>query len=328
MQGRTLFLGALLVHCNTGPEPESVMPGPAPTAVGIWAPATPMLGGAWAQVDETTALTVDGPLAVRFDRFLDPSSTNRQAFCLRADLKTPRSYHDCGGAIFIAPAYDPARMEVRLNLAMGEHLAPGTLYQLTVLPVDGDEPEVGLRAFDGAEMQAAIVFRFRTAESLQPLGKSSPPTCANVAQVFASCGGSSCHGSPSPSMGLLLEPASRLKEALGRVAHQTQSSEHASEPELSPRWFGRSMPVIAPNVPGQSYLVYKLLANPTLWSEQPPDAPFGTAAPSELVRLQSAGIVGMWMPPDTAPPLSSREVQMISDWIAAGADMSDCDATH
>jgi hypothetical protein len=96
-------------------------------------------------------------------------------------------------------------------------------------------------------------------------------------------------------------------------------------PQAPSRAFGVGMPLVTPGNPGNSYLVYKLLA----WGE-----PVASGSPSataerlhaplsqdEAARLRGL-VVGQAMPPD-APRLDFRDVANVSAWIAQGASL-DC----
>ena len=83
------------------------------------------------------------------------------------------------------------------------------------------------------------------------------------------------------------------------------------------------MPVIDPSVPGNSYLVYKLLANPHTPLEVPFPGPAGEE-PHEVGRLRATIVTGMPMPPSTAPAAALRdgEAEWIAEWILQGAPLS------
>jgi hypothetical protein len=137
-----------------------------------------------------------------------------------------------------------------------------------------------------------------------------------------------CTSGPTPSCpDKYLSPM--LATAVGKVAHQTQqgNSDPADvNPVLEdPRRFGRAMPIIDPQSPGNSYLVYKILAgiDPVAASDDNP------AAAGEQNRLREAMVVGMTMPASgnplgfsEGPPVS--EMQSISNWIARGAPTKIC----
>jgi len=141
-----------------------------------------------------------------------------------------------------------------------------------------------------------------------------------------------CTLGPTPSCPdkYLSPPESAMLEtALGKVAHQTQQG-NANPGDVNPvlenpRRFGRAMPIIDRASPGNSYLVYKILAgiDPVVASDNNP------AAAGEQNRLREAIVVGMTMPAtgfllgsSEGPPVS--ELQAISNWIARGAPTKSC----
>lgn len=139
-----------------------------------------------------------------------------------------------------------------------------------------------------------------------------------------------CTSGPTPSCpDKYLSPTGMLATALGQIAHQTQQGNAYPgdvNPVLeNPRRFGRAMPIIDPASPGNSYLVYKILAglDPFVVSDENP------AAAGEQNRLREAIVVGMTMPAtgfalgvSEGPPVS--EMQSISNWIARGAPAKNC----
>jgi hypothetical protein len=138
-------------------------------------------------------------------------------------------------------------------------------------------------------------------------------------QILEYCTG--CHGDSEPRMGLSLSATlnaaskkSLLEEtAFGKVAHQTQIGGQGDTPTEQPQRFGVAMPIIAPNEPGNSYLIYKALAQ-------------GVSDPreDEQQRLRD-WIVGMPMPPANAgKQLARAQVRVLSEWILSGAPVAAC----
>jgi hypothetical protein len=146
---------------------------------------------------------------------------------------------------------------------------------------------------------------------------------------LATCATANCHG-PNPSeldpshptslsMGLDLHSAEAIvRTAVGQVAHEAQTGEHADEPNVAPTRFGRAMPLIDPGSPGNSYLLYKLLVSPSYAaSAAAPDA-------AEIERLRASVVVGMPMPPAGGEPVPLDALEVLSGWIASGADAHAC----
>lgn len=157
--------------------------------------------------------------------------------------------------------------------------------------------------------------------------------------VFAaSCAFGGCHAGGSPvtavpwgqgdaAMGLDLSTAAAVQAtAIGRAAHQTQTGERAALPETSPARFGRSMPIVAPADPGNSYLLYKLIAQPLNQSRA--DGPIDADHAAALSRLRSWVVIGQPMPPDDGLLSSAvdpsggeswERLLLFESWIAHGA---------
>lgn len=276
---------------------------------------------------------------VVFDRFLLPTTTFRQSVCLQPVLGLVRAAKDCAHGVALEPAYDPVeRQIVYRQPATSAGLVPGTRYTFSVFPPDAGTTN-GITAFDGAPLDDAVSRDFTT-RAVEPAGTvvEPPPSvdyCATLDHdVFqAACATSGCHVSGAvdhgvtlgAAEGLDLAGAARLRAtALGHVAHETQTGEHASAAEASPSRFGRAMPLLDPSRPGNSYLLYKLLANPANGAPGS-DAAAEQGRLDELERLRSSVVVGLPMPPPDgrSAPITPQQLQAISDWILAGAK-ADC----
>jgi hypothetical protein len=135
------------------------------------------------------------------------------------------------------------------------------------------------------------------------------------------CSYASCHGGQEPAAGLdMRSGASLLATAIGHAAHGTQTGGGARVPDQNPASFGRAMPLIDREAPGNSYLLYKLLASPAT----PLEVPF-PAGSAELQRIRSTLISGSPMPPSHAftARLRPSEIEWISDWIFQGAPVAE-----
>lgn len=143
----------------------------------------------------TTGVLISSRLVLRFDRFLLPVSSIRQAICLRPVLGEVTTLEQCTqAAVFLEPTYDPVRREVTLRLPAGTTLAKATKYQLTVFtPVD--ESTAAFRAFDGAPLEARFTAEFTTSDAdPPPVVEPFPPPgdlfCRNE-PCLAACAASS-----------------------------------------------------------------------------------------------------------------------------------------
>jgi hypothetical protein len=174
-----------------------------------------------------------------------------------------------------------------------------------------------------------------------------------AARYLVSCAfGAACHsdgadeqGGRGPAAGLNLSMGNDndtidfiQATAVARVAHQTQMGEHADEPDKAPLRFGRAMPIIDPQSPGNSYLLYKMLVGPN--AVDPTVTPEETTRlVEELDRLRASVIVGMPMPPpllgasfklfsaDEDDPALITHVDgmdILTAWIAQGARLRNC----
>lgn len=248
---------------------------------------------------------------------------------------------DCARGVTLEPAYDPVLRRITYRQpATSAGLAPATRYTISVFPPPNDGTTNGILAFDGAPLDRPVSLEFTTRDS-EPAGTTvePPPSvdfCAALDhEVFqASCAAGGCHTGSGPlDHGVALGPAEGLDlsssaalraTAVGRVAHETQTGEHAAQGEVSPSRFGRAMPIIDPTRPGNSYLLYKLLASEENGAPGS-DAAAEEARVSEIARLRAAVVVGMPMPPTSgaSKPIDQRQLEQISDWILAGAK-ADC----
>ncbi|MFO0762448.1 MAG: Ig-like domain-containing protein [Byssovorax sp.] len=279
-------------------------------------------------------------IRLRFDRFLLPTQTFRQSVCVQSDARDVKSLDDCVAGVFVEPSYDPIRRQITLRQspdATKTHLAPATTYWVTVYPPP-DDTSSGIQAFDGALLEAPQSFRFTTLD-VDPAGSLVEPLPAEnfcspdkgktpgASDHLKNCATAGCHingagdaANPNDAPeGLDLSDIGPLHDtAIGHVAHETQVGEHASKPENASLRFGRSMPIIAPGDPGNSYLLYKLAASPDNTT---------TVEESEIARLRATVVVGMPMPPSNASKaafLDEKGLARLSDWIAAGAPTPVC----
>lgn len=276
-----------------------------------------------------------------FDRFLLPTATFRQSVCLQPVLGMVTAASDCARGVTLEPAYDPVLRRITYRQpATSAGLVPGTRYTISVFPPPDDGTTNGILAFDGAPLDGAVSFAFTTRDS-EPAGTSvEPPPSVDFCgaldpEVFkATCSAGGCHaGGGAVDHGVALGSAAGLDvssgaglraTAVNRVAHGTQTGEHAAQGDVSPSRFGRAMPIIDPTRPGNSYLLYKLLASEANGAPGS-DAAAERARVEEIARLRAAVVVGLPMPPPdgASPPVEQRQLEQISDWILSGA-ATDC----
>jgi len=304
--------------------------------------------------DASRALSTTS-LRLTFDRFLLPGDAIRQAICLQAKPDKVATLSDCSAPVFFEPSYDPVMRRVTFRLpATADPLFPDTKYWLTVF-APTETSSFGVRAFDGATLEENLVFEFTTA-TMDPPGTLGDRALAPAAQqaasealfcsadacvascgmdtacaakcpvsrnLPASCGTGNCHGPIELGlavMGLDLSGIERIPAIIGRVANQTQTGEQADEVEPNPRRFGRAMPQVDPGNPGNSYLLYKMLASP-IYARMDAAA---TLAPGEIDRLRASVVVGLPMPPSDVYASPQASLEALSAWIATGAVTSTC----
>jgi hypothetical protein len=301
---------------------------------------------------------IDAPLELRFDRFLLPTTAVRQSIVYYTGR--PRNAVLLDPSLpELTPTYDPVERVVRFLLPEGASLVPNTLYTVE-FPVAGAPATPtrdvvvlgwGFRAFDGAPLDEQGILRisFRTGEHRSATPAAAPASCDEVAKelrcegasrcqpAYAGC--ASCHSDDAHApLGLVLTSRDGLRDAIGRVAHQTETGPTTGVPLEAPERFGSGMPVIDPSRPENSYLLYKLLVAPAAYlpSGEPLDAcpsDYLVAAPAgpdclvppaeEIDRLRASFVLGDPMPPPHVPSeyafFHRAEVRKLTSFIRAGA---------
>jgi hypothetical protein len=277
---------------------------------------------------------------VRFDRLLLPTETFRQSMCLAPGVAPVTALKSCANGVFLEPSYDPVRRQITYRQpAVSAGLAPGSHYTISVFPPPVDGTTNGIAAFDGAPLERAQSRTFIT-RAVEPLGTvvDVPPTVDFCGDLYPNllrdtCAASGCHtANAKEDHGLILgpaegldfsSPAAVLATAVSHVAHGAQTGEHAAAGESSPSLFGRAMPILDPTRPGNSYALYKLLANVNNGAPgSTPDLEQKRLA--DLDRLRAVVVVGIPMPPSDGrgKELDQARLEQLSDWIAQGAPTS------
>jgi hypothetical protein len=293
---------------------------------------------------------------IRFDRLLLPMTATRQAVCVQSVAAPATSAAQCGSGVSLEPSYDPVKREITYRQPVGQApLITGVLYKLSVYAAVQDTDN-GVRSMEGIPLAAQQQVNFDVASN--PGGQVPPydvlstadhycktpdPNCTDittcpraVSVILHGCAYNGCHagnGDASAAEGMELGTAyGLLTTAINHVSHETETGEAASTAQPAGLRFGRSMPILDPGVPGESYLVYKLLANPHNPLVLSFPNPKGLAEAPEVTRLRNAVVVGMPMPPDNGSlPLrqasSGRpdigEAEWLSEWLLQGAPIVD-----
>lgn len=113
-------------------------------------------------IPEANAIDVplDQSIRVQFDRFLSPLSVMRQSICIASIGPMAREAGRDGCEQFPAPEYDPVdRVAVWKPI---RPLKPGVRYTVVLRPPEDEDDTDGIRAFDGAPLEAPYVFSFVT----------------------------------------------------------------------------------------------------------------------------------------------------------------------
>lgn len=230
--------------------------------------------GCGSSVREGCVVPTNATIAIRFDRFLDPATVNRQAiFVYTGDssLGSPFTYE---------VVYDPVERVAEFRLGSSRPYEPNKLYQYELI-VPKSPGDFGIRAFDGAPLaEGDVPLRgsFLISDEPEPAAAEPPvPSCdVIVSEVFRKlgrCAGSECHRrgenrtldtmedlGAAPHSLWLDQPGNFALSALGRVARQTELGDYSGgvPAARSPR-FGVRMALIDARSPGASYLLYKVL---------------------------------------------------------------------
>lgn len=269
-------------------------------------------------------------IELRFDRHLLPRTATRESIVLNAGSgETGR---------FLQPVYDPIERVVLYRLQPGATLAPRLLYTVEVIAPDPDVPgSFGFRAYDGALLAGApepVRFSFRTGNGPADTPPPAPePDCREALDIFANagCAAPSCHGGPEAAMGLRLDSATGLYEtALDVVAHETDSGPITGEPVVFAARFGQAMPILAAGFAAESYLLYKLLINPsnyappckTRYTVPLPDGQCVPPSADEITRLKDWFVLMAPMPP--TGHMRRIDLERLRDFVDAGAPADGC----
>jgi hypothetical protein len=271
-------------------------------------------------------------LAFRFDRFLNPTTVNRQA--IRLYTGDPEV---SPGVPPFEVSYDPIERVVEYRPPPGYALVPSTLYRLELNVAEGPD-DFGIRAFDGAPLAEGALplqLSFFTGTVPQETPVPRAPSCADIvgtlSSVFSACTGVECHQKGGNAVagravqeapyGLWLDDPRRFTlSALNRVARETETGDQSGGPptERGAR-FGVHMALVDPRNPGGSYLMYKLLLN--LGNFEP--CPAGSLAPvcAQAGDPQVSTHPSLPLAEDelVTPPLA--ELERLQEWFVSGAPM-------
>jgi hypothetical protein len=267
------FLATLLVACDAGKRDDVQPLGPAILVVGV-------------NVGDGQPLPTNGSIQIAFDRYLLPSTVNRQSFAILDGANKP-----LGADLVPLVQYDPVARTVTLSAPVQPWLTEGQPYKLVLGIPDGNADMGGVRAIDRATLSPAQTreFAFFVAPARPIPQEPAVKFCRDVLPLFAAkCSLSSCHGTgSSAASGLVLDTSAGVAAtALNRVA---QGSNRGSRSDLSrsiDRLFGFDMPLIDPGNPGNSWLMYKIeLAASASSSNTGPQYTCANAGPAAATRF-------------------------------------------
>lgn len=271
-------------------------------------------------------------LAFRFDRFLNPTTVNRQA--IRLYTGDPKL---SPGAPPFEVVYDPIERVVEYRMPPGYALAPTTLYRLELLVADAPD-DSGIRAFDGAplaEAELPLAVSFFTGDDQVEMPLPPAPTCAEIlgtaSSVFSACTGAACHQKGGNVVagadvqdaphGLWLDDPHRFAlSAVNRVARETETGDRSGGPptERAAR-FGVHMALVDPRNPGGSYLMYKLLRNLGNFEPCPADSSAPVCAEAADPQVSTHASLPLANGELLTPPLA--ELERLQEWFVRGAPM-------
>ncbi|MBS2011808.1 MAG: hypothetical protein JST00_02745 [Deltaproteobacteria bacterium] len=215
----------------------------------------------------------DGVIQIAFDRYLLPSTITRQSFVLTEANGTPLATEEAA-----IPQYDPIARTVTLRPPKVPWLKEGVAYKLTLPVAKGDSDDAGVRAIDRAALfeDQPREFAFLVGP---PTGQTFEPTvsfCRDVLPIFyAKCSVPTCHGTgDSAAASLVLDTSAGVAAtALNRVAQGANTGPLSGSGRSPGRIFGVDMPLVDPENPGNSWLLYKIeLARPPVVDAGPKPA--------------------------------------------------------
>lgn len=337
-----LALSAAASACNLGEREVEPTMGPRPIIVAV----TPTPGeGVGCGADPLCGVPINAVVQLRFDRYLQPSTATRQSVRLYAGNPEQQE--------FLQPDYD--LVERVLALTPLKPLKPDTVYTLELLSPADEEDETkaedapGFRAFDGAPLGAGpvpsvFVFKTRAAPAPGPLPPSPPtPDCRAALALFREgCAERGCHSPATcdaglcsyPAMNLDLATVAGLEAAIRVTARETARAPSATAAANTEPRFGLAMPVLEPGRAANSYLLYKVVANPesyvtgsgapapSVW--QVP-APAGIAPPpAELERLHD-WFLELDAMPQPGAHVTADDMRLLQAWLGAGAPTRPCE---
>ena len=241
---------AAVTSCDAGKRHKQQTIGPAIAILGV-------------SVGVDRMMPADGVIQIAFDRYLLPSTVNRQSIAILDGAHQPLSPDQAPVVI-----YDPIARTVTLYPPKQPWLTEGQPYTLLLGVPEGDAEQGGVRAIDRATLapdqkrEFGFIVGPKTSTPVEP----TVSFCRDVLPIFASkCSLSTCHGTGGQAAAsLVLDTSAGIgATALNRIAQGSNTGPLSSRPPAGQAHFGIDMPIIDPGNPGNSWLIYKVdLARP------------------------------------------------------------------
>jgi hypothetical protein len=299
-------------------------------------------------VGSNRTLPADGEIQIALDRYLLPQSITRQSVFVV----------DAGGEPAdpaLITRYDPMSRTISVRGSKDVWLTPGQPYKLRFsIPPNDELDDRGLRAIDRATLDPnqPLEYAFFASDATGEKNEKTVDFCGDVLPILTmKCTLGVCHASGGgAAAGLILDNFTGVREtAVQRVANGANTNARAGQPDDPHRVFGVGMPLIDPEEPGNSWLLYKIeLARPptvdagaasayicnkvpdkdevALATVDPYRFVVKVEPPSDLERaILQDHVPGREMPfPSQTQPLTFDERQRLRLWIAQGAKMTEC----
>jgi hypothetical protein len=241
---------AAVTSCDAGKRHKQQTLGPYITILG-------------ANVGVDRMLPADGVIQVAFDRYLLPSTVNRQSIVIVDGAHQPLAPE-----LALVSVYDPVARTITISGQKQTWLTEGQPYILVFLIPQGNADQGGLRAIDRATLSPdqPLEIPFIVGPKAGPPAEPTVSFCRDVLPIFASkCSLSTCHGTGGQAAAsLVLDTSAGVgATALKRIAQGSNTGPLSSSPPSGQSRFGVDMPLIDPGNPGNSWLMYKVdLARP------------------------------------------------------------------
>lgn len=207
-------------------------------------------------VGDGRPLPADGVIQIAFDRYLLPSTINRQSVTI---------LDAAGKEVAAQPLvlYDPITRVVTLAPEKRPWLTEGLPYKIVFGIPDGDALTGGFRSIDRATLarDQPLAYAFLVVSAARKPVEPTSLFCRDVLPILvAKCNRPECHGSgDSPAAGLILDTSAGVgATALNRIAQGSNTGGRSGLAPSTGKVFGVDMPIIDPGNPGNSWLLYKI----------------------------------------------------------------------